>query len=134
MLSLMSTHVCPVEETGQVDISTLVLTWIKLQFAECNQKRLFCTSLAEEGEFFVAVFGVPAVQAPLVHALDLKALQLGTEHVILGWVRPAEISQTLRRQKHLHGPCEEQTAAWGNSFKRPQMWKVLYKNINAFSS
>ncbi len=88
---------------------------------ECYQTGLFCTSLAEEGEFFVAVFGVPAVQAPLVHALDLKALQLGTEHVILGWVRLAEISQTLRRQKHLHGPCEEQTDGWGNGFKRPQM-------------
>lgn len=67
------------------------------------------TSLAEEGEFLVAVLCVPAVQASLVHALNLKALKLGTEHVVLGGVRLAEVSQTLRRKKHLHGSCEEQT-------------------------
>lgn len=63
------------------------------------------TSLAEEREFLVAVFGMPAVQASLVHALNLKALQLGTEHVVLGGVGLAEVSQTLRRKKHLDGSC-----------------------------
>lgn len=94
----------------------LVLAWGKKHQNAFiwHQTGLIClyagrTSLAEEGEFFVAVFRVPAVQAPLVHALDLKALQLGAKHVILRRVRLAEVSQTLRRQKHLHGPCEEQT-------------------------
>lgn len=87
--------------------------------------RVFCesaagrTSLAEEGEFFVAVFGVPAVQASLVHALDLKALQLGTEYIILGGVPLAQISQTLRRQKHLHGPCEDESRYYREQFQTP---------------
>lgn len=87
--------------------------WLSLSFNAIKQGSSVYTppirtSLAEEGKFFVAVFRMPAVQAPLVHALNLKALQLGTEHVILGRVRLTEVSQTLRRQKHLHGPCEEQ--------------------------
>lgn len=41
------------------------------------------TPLAQEGELFVAVLSVPAVQASVVHALQLKALQLSAEDVVL---------------------------------------------------
>ena len=60
------------------------------------------TPLAEEGELLVAVLSVPAVQASLVHALDLKALQLGAEDVVLGGRRLPEVGETLGWQKHLH--------------------------------
>lgn len=42
------------------------------------------TPLAEKGELLVAVLGVPAVQASLVHAFDLKTLQQGAEDIVLG--------------------------------------------------
>lgn len=60
------------------------------------------TPLAEEGELLVAVLGVPAVKTPLVHAFDLKALQLGAEDAVLVWGGLSEIGQAFRRQKNLH--------------------------------
>lgn len=41
------------------------------------------TPLAEKGELLVAILSMPAVQASFIHAFDLKALQLGTEDVVL---------------------------------------------------
>lgn len=64
------------------------------------------TPLAQEGELLVAVLGVPAVKAALVHTLDLKALQLGTEDVVLGRRCLSKVSQALWRQEHLHQPCK----------------------------
>lgn len=61
------------------------------------------TSLAEEGELLVAVLGVPAVQPSLVHALDLEALQLGAEDVVLAGRRLPQVGETLRGQEDLHG-------------------------------
>lgn len=63
------------------------------------------TSLAEEGELLVAVFGVPAVQPSLVHAFDLEALQLGAEDVVLAGRRFTQVGETLRWQEDLHGAC-----------------------------
>lgn len=60
------------------------------------------TPLAQKRELLVAVLSVPAVQASFVHAFDLKALQLGTEDIVLGGGGLPEVRQTLRRQKHLH--------------------------------
>lgn len=90
----MSTHVCPVggERWGQHP---------SRERQNGGEKRV-PTPLAEEGELLVAVLGVPAVKTPLVHAFDLKALQLGAEDAVLGWGRLSEIGQALRRQKNLH--------------------------------
>lgn len=62
------------------------------------------TPLAQERELLVAVLGMPAVKAALVHALDLEALQLGTEYVVLSGRCLSKFSQALRGEEHLHRP------------------------------
>lgn len=94
----MSTQVCPAG--GEKE------RWC--QHPSREQQNMRCwekwapTPLAEEGELLVAVLGVPAVKTPLVHAFDLKALQLGAEDVVLGWGGLSEIGQAFRWQKNLH--------------------------------
>lgn len=73
-------------------------------FLEEEEDKRALTPLAEEGELLVTVLSVPAVEASLIHALDLKALQLGTEDVVLGGRRLPKIGETLRWEKHLHRP------------------------------
>ena len=60
----------------------------------------------------MAVLGVPAVQAPLVHALALEALQLAAEHVVLhGRALLGEAGQAVGGQEGLHQP-------WGGKHSR----------------
>lgn len=65
------------------------------------------TALAEKGELLVAVLGVPAVETPFVHALDLKALQLGTEDAVLAGGGLPKVCQALGRQENLHRSCSK---------------------------
>ena len=60
------------------------------------------TPLAEKGELLFTLLSVPAVKTPLVHAFDLKALQLRAEDAVLGRGGLPEIGQALGRQKNLH--------------------------------
>ena len=81
------------------------------------------TPFAEEGELLVAVLSVPTVQAPLVHVLDLEALKLGTEHVVLSGGRVLEVGQALRRQEHLHGAWaggQEDRKPWASQLMQMQ--------------
>lgn len=84
------------------------------------------TPLAEKRELLVAVLGVPAVQTSFIHAFDLKALQLGTEDVVLGGRRLPKIGQILRWQKHLHRPCRGKK----NSFQALQ--QSSYRTVVCF--